>query len=492
MKRLNDYLSKLKGWPLFFIFLGAVLRSWGFWKALFGSDEALHMTRAVSVSRGLVDLFKLNNPSIALRNIFLPILQHNHPPFEFLLAIPGVPFQPREFSARLVFVLISIVFLPFVFLILEKIKNRKYALIFLILFSTSMYAVWWSRTITHDLLAIILGTFLGISIIYFYKKPDNRSLKYIFITQVLSLYIILDFAVYIPILALVVYRNRRKINSKKLLTYLFFSILALAVYHVPYILYSLLPTSSHSAGFNYYIYGKLGKDISVSSFMTNITNQINSFYVNFFRQSGVFPAWIFALLSLKLINKKTYLPIFFKIVAIYFLINMVFPTTLFFYKDFYGLILLLATEWLFVQKRFLNLILICVIAINLSGSLPIFKGVHNDIFNVYRYPDDLNKIGLYAKNCLTGNDSYISTISYWRTEYYFGRQPLPRINQGFSIHDVINNFIAGDLRNDIYLIHFREGDLNDEIVNQLRKISTKEVVINKDHAFLFKECTFSL
>lgn len=483
----------LKGLPLFFILIGIFLRTWNFSSALFASDEALHMTRAVSVSRGIVDLLKLDNPPIALRNIFLPILQHNHPPTEFLLSIPAVPFQPREFSARGIHLFVSILFMPAIYLLLLKIRNKKFALFFLALFSTSMFAVWWSRTISHDVLAIMQGILLGVSLIYFLKKPGNTSFFLMMLAFVGAMYIIMDFAVYLPILIFVSFRNRKFISRKNVIKSLLICAVILGIYYIPYIVYAFLPNSSHSSGFNYYLYGKLNKDLSIVALLQNIPLQLKAYYTNFFSQSGIFPAWIFALLSILYLRKKNkYIEIFASIIFIYFLINLFFPTTLFFYKDFYGLILLLSAEWLYSKKKLGYALLMVTIIINLYGSLPLFKGVHNYVFNTYLTNDNLDKIGLFSKNCLTGNESYVSTVDYWRTEYYFGRQPLPRLNSGFSIQETVAKFIEGQYRNDIYLIHFREGNFDEDTIRKLREIAKREIVIDKDHAFLFKNCAYEL
>ncbi len=494
-KSLLNYSKLLKGFPLIVISLGFLLRVWNFWAALFSSDEALHMTRAVSVARGSVDLLTLNNPSVALKNIFLPILQHNHPPIEFLLTIIAVPLYPREFWARLVYIVISTLFLPFIYLLLLRVINKKFALYFLVLFSTSMFSVWWSRTIGHDILAIIQGTLLGVTIIYFINKPSNRSFGYMLAAITAAFLIIIDFVYYIPLLAYISYRNRKFLTLAWVIKSLLISGLILGLYYIPYIAYSFLPTSSPSTGFNHYLYGNglLFKKNNVMEIIKAIPLQIKGFYTYFFSLSGVFPAWVFALFSITLIRKKKYISVFFYVMSIYLIINLLFPTTLFFYKDFYGLILILACEWLYSKKRLGYVLLIITILINLLGSRPLFKGVHNEIFNAYYKNDKLDKIGLYSKNCLSGDDSYISTMSSWRTEYYFGRPQLAGLNSGgYTIHDIISRFLEGYYQNDIYLIHYRTGDIDANTENKLHSIAKKEILFGADHAFLFKNCSYKI
>lgn len=488
-KRSTKSFTRL---PIFFIVIGIILRSWRFWILSFTGDEAAHMRKAVSVSRGLADLLTMSNPSVALQNIFLTIFQHNHPPLEFLLVLPSVPFEFREFYARSIYVIINILFLPFVYYLISKLRNKKIALYSLILFSTSMYLVWSSHLITHDSLVIIEGTLVGLAIIFFQKKPSGKSLFLLTSTLLLGFYTSIDFVLFLPVALFLVYKKRMNLDFTEVSKVGLFFIFVLSIFYLPYMLYAFLPNSPRIAGFNYYLKGKLNEIPTIFSIQLNFISALKSYYRDFFSKSGVFPVWVFAFLSIFISKKLKFINYLIATVLFFLFFNLIKYTTANFYMDFYGIIILLAAEWLVSKREIGKLFLVLTVIINLYGSLPLLRGDYSKSpLAILPSDDQLKEVGKIAKTCLTENETYLSTVDPWRTFYYFGRPVLPAIEGDkalWSPAQAARRYLQGDLRNEIFLIHFREGDFDQELVDGLKTIAKKEFIFKKDRLLLFKSC----
>lgn len=475
---------------LFFI-LGGLLRSWNFWTQTFSGDEAAQMRKAVSVARGIADLVLWKNPLLAFQNIFITILQHNHPPLEFLLLLPAVPFHPREFFARSIYVFINIIFLPISYWALFRLKLNRVGLFFLLLLSTSMYAIWSSQVMTRDSLVIMEGAAIGISMLYFLKKPGKFTLYFLFLMCSIALLTSPDMVLYALVSLILVWKKRSVIGFKNIFFSSVVPILIASLFYIPYILYAFSPGSPRVAGANYYFNGKLTSPSNNPLSLKTYHDAFFTFTTNFFSLSGVFPACIFALFSLLLIRKKKFILPFFIIIFLFLGINVFKITSAYFYMNFYGLMLLLSATWLGSTGRIGVFFLFVTVFINLMGGIPLLEGKHNPmLFSGLPKKDNIIASGTIAKKCLQRDESYISTDDPWRTFYYFGRPMLPSVEGGlWKATEATEAYLKGDLRNEVKLIHFRKGQFDQTLIDQLDRIKKQSFTFGDDFVYLFKTCS---
>src|SRR3990172_6195945 len=130
---------------IFLLLFSITARFWFFWQPSFSGDEAAHMSKAVSVARGVVDLVTFSNVQTAFKNTFFTIWEHNHAPLEFLILIPATVLEPREFWARFIHVFVNILTLISGYIFLKKVRGQRTALAFAVFFGTSIFVIWWSQ-----------------------------------------------------------------------------------------------------------------------------------------------------------------------------------------------------------------------------------------------------------------------------------------------------------------------------------------------------------
>ena len=231
-KILNFFFQKQVTEILLVILLfisSIILRFWFFWQPSFSGDEATYTTKAISIANGIVGLVNGSKIDIAFLNILRPILQHAHAPMEILILVPFVGLHPREFFLRLIYVLIGCLILIIAYLVLKKLRNQHVALAFLIMFGTSVYAIWWSQTAMYQSLSMAASIIISLSIINFYKNPSPKALLFLAISPALGLLVFPDFALFIPAILWLIYDKKVTLGSKTLfIRYL--SFLSLSVF----------------------------------------------------------------------------------------------------------------------------------------------------------------------------------------------------------------------------------------------------------------------
>lgn len=468
---------------VFIILLGGIFRYWGCGTHNFNGDESAHIRKAVSVARGMVDLFKGPARTTGWQNIYLTIMQHNHPPLEFLLLIPAVPFANREFYARFIYITINIVFLLFNYFLSRKIYGRKFALYLLILLSTSTYFIWASRFATHDSLSIIISTLIGLSVINLYKTDNlKQAITLLFFSLTLGLLSFVNFIFYLPFILLILIERFKGKNIKIFIIPTCFFIIINGLFYLPYIIYSFSLFAPSNAGFNYYL-GSKTKIISL-----DIIKNLQIFYRGFFSKSGVFPLWVFALIGGLTLTKYKFIKFFNGIIITLLVINLIKLTTLNFYMEFYGLMVIIAVLWLIKIKKAGKILLILGVVFALYGNINIIKGDYSKATApVIPATDKLKIIGEIAKKCLVNNESYISTAIPWRTFYYFGRPVLPEVEGGFwTPLQAVEQYTNGKLQNEVTLIHFSTGQLPISTIEKIRVY--KEYTFGDDHLLILKQC----
>ncbi len=333
---------------IFALFVGSFIRFWKFSEYSFTGDEAAHMRKAISFSRGIFDLIKLDNPSIAVKNIYYTILQHNHPPLEFLLAVPASVTNDREFYSRLIFVLLNCLFLLISFPLVSKVLNKKTALFFLISLSTSMYAVEVSQIITHDSLVIIEGVLIALAMMNLLNRKNVKSLNLLLLSLILGLFTSIDFVLFLPTILILIYNLRGSLTKREIIKSFLMFIIVLSSFYIQYILYAFFPSSPQKAGFNYYLH----RELSGNSLHLNIIAALKSYYNNFFAKNGVFPIWIFSIFAfIELGKRKKYILYLWSVILTFLVFNLITFTTANFYMDFYGLFLIMSTDWFVFRKK---------------------------------------------------------------------------------------------------------------------------------------------
>ncbi len=483
---------KILFWVLLLLIIGSIFRSWYFWTPSFRGDEAGNMIKAVRVARGLTDLFLLRQPDIALNNIFLPILQHNHPPLEFLILIPSVPFNPREFYARLIYILISIATIFFSYLALKKIKNKKFALYFLAIYSTSSYAIFLSQRVDY-FLNMVAGLLIGISILNFMSKPTKISFRLLNLSYCLSLLISIDYIFFIPAYIYQLYFYRKKIGAGLIFKELIIALTILSVFYIPYVFYSFKPDSPKNAGFNYYISSYLRNNnisSSYSNFISDFKTKADIFWVRFLRLPGVLTIWPFSILGIIFYRKNRYVLVLTLIVVTIILLEYPFVGCCTGYLNIYPLLIILAVLWLVVFKKAGLYILILIVIINAFSTLLSFKSGERPIgFNLITTEDNIQKIAKIAKNCLRDNETYISTDDSWRTQYYFGKGMLPDLEvENISDEQAVIKFLNNELPYNISFVHIGNNRVSQMNIKKLEAGSINTIAIGNDKLFIFKQC----
>ncbi len=105
--------------------------------------------------------------------------------------------------------------------------------------------------------------------------------------------------------------------------------------------------------------------------------------------------------------------------------------------------------------------------------------------------DSIKKAGQISKKCLTNNETYISTLDPWKTFYYFGRPMLPGVEgELWTPKKAIEMYNQGDFRNEVYLIHYTVGELDNNLEIELRKKASKEYRVKNHRVFVFKDCNY--
>lgn len=479
MLKNKRFLKTLVIFSLIFIIF--VPRFWYFWKLDFTGDEATHARKAVSVATGIKGLITFDNPTAALKNIYIPILEHNHPPLEFLILIPFGLVEPREFSARLVYIIFNCVVLISSYLFLRKYVEKKLSVYFFILFGTSVYVVWWSQTAIYVSLAIAAGAFMAIAMSYFYKLPSKVSLFYLCVTQAFGLLVFADFIFFLPANLWLIWEKRKLFEKSDFIKPLFLLFSTAGIFYFLYIGYSL-SGGPNSAGFNYVINQKLASSVDP---LKNLVGYWN----NFFGYPGVVVLLPFVLFSPFLSRKIRYIKYFYLTIFIYVAV-FVFksPTPFHYLASTFGMFLLLTSEVLKYFKMNGPIIIGFIILINSVSLFEIISGTHNPQLFDLKAPNNAGAISRIARACVVGdNETYISWDDPWKTAYYLGRNSTVEKDGTEARVETIREFLNGDLTN-IVLVDVKNDLIDEDTHRDLKKRSTKSISFDRETVYLFKNC----
>lgn len=467
---------------IFVIIFGIIFRFWFFWQPSFSGDEGEYVSKAVQIIRGTVDLVLGRNIDIAIQNIFLPILQHAHGPLEFLIVIPMVIFQPREFFVRLIFVVIGSIVLILSFLILKKLRSVSVATAFALTFGTSVYAIWWSQTAMYLSLSMAVSILVFLSILYFSKRPSRKTLILLFLSPAVGLLVFPDFALFLPAIIWAAYDKRNYLKVADLLFAGGIFLVIAGAYYFPWVIYSIISGNQH-VGFNHLLKAKLAARVDA-------VHNLQGFWSNFFSFPGVYTVWPFAILSIFLIKKVNYLK--------YVLLTVLLATLVYIFRAYipyyyfvsiFAPICILTSEWIASQKQLGRFILVTIFILNLFSVILLLKGEHNPlIFGQKGYQiDEAKQVGILAKKCILEDDeTYISTYPTGKAAYYFGRQSTAYYD-GSEVIPKMKQFLEGKADN-VKLIHYRKGLVDLELEKNLQNRALKVVNYNNEVVALFKNC----
>lgn len=470
--------------PMGIILLGILLRFWYFWKPSFSGDESEYVSKAVQVLRGIVDLTLGKNTNTLWQNIFLPFLQHAHGPLEFLIDIPIVVFQPREFFVRLIFVIISSVVLISSYSILKKLRGSSVSTAFVLTFGTSVYAIWWSQTAMYQSLSMAASIFVFLSIIYFLKKPTRKSLILLFVSPAVGLLVFPDFALFLPAIIWVIFDKRRFVKVSDLLIGGVLFLVIAGIYYFPWIIYSII-SGNQNVGFNYLFKAKLAAKVDV-------IGNLKGFWGNFFGFPGVFTVWPIAIFSIFLVKKVSYVKY---VLLTVFLATIVYIfrayTSYFYFVSIFAPICILASEWVASQKQFGRIILVTIFMLNLLSIALLLGGEHNPLIfgEKGHQSDEAKRVGLLAKKCiLKDNETFISTYPTGKSAYYFGRQSTAYYD-GSEMVPKMKLFLAGKADNVVFIHYGRDFFTNKDLEKQLRGKALRIIDYKDDVVLIYKDCS---
>lgn len=474
------------------LLIGSILRLAFFWQPSFTGDEANHMMKAVSVSRGISDFVLGREPNVALQNIIKPILEHNHPPLEFLVLLPAVPFQPREFSARFIYVFISLITLIAGFFVVHRYRGPHVALAFLALFSTSSFLVWFSQMITFGL-NLSGGVFISLGILSFTQTPNRKTLVFLILSQVFTLLVSVDFLLFVPIVLWVIISKRVYIKKFELIKICSIGILLLALYYFPYITYSFLPTSPKGAGFIHYkSYVTTDRGVQIGSYFNQGFGKfLLDKWQKIFSLPGVWTIWPWVILPLLASKKRpAYLKSLYLTLVIIAVVEIPTIPCCTVYLNLFGPLLLLAAEGIALVPRFSIIIIIMLATVQLVQSQPILRGIPNPITfqNWQKETDRIKEIGQLVKPCFKDDETYISTEDAWRTRYYFGRPMLPAVEYEMTTDELaVEQFLRGDLPQ-IAIIHIHAPLVSDKLLQELQVRAKHFRQFANHRVYFFKDC----
>lgn len=465
---------------VFLIAIGSLLRFWGFWRASFSGDEANFVSLGVSTTRGFVDLIVSDNKKVALENLFLPILREAHPPMEILISAPVLFLKPREFFVRLVYIILNLIFLVSAYLVLKKLRNRRVSIAYLLIMATSAYAVIWSKIAMYQSLGMIAGAMIVFSIIAHLQSPSKRSLTTMFVSFAVSLLVFADFPLALPAILWTVYSTRRQLTYRDVIASGCIGLFIAGLFYIPWIGYSTI-YGSRETGFNIYLGSKFKGEVDViDNFLT--------YWGNFFSFPGVITVWPFAILSLTYMRKIWYLKYASLTTILYVVVYLLKPSGAYwYYVSIFGIISLLAAEWIARSGKWFPVILAGVFVVNLIMIVPMLGSATRPFVDTTSQPDGIKVIGETAKRCITRDDeTYISTADYGRSTYYFGRPSFLYEDGAENRIKRMKWVLEGDER--IKMIHFVEDQISDELKVALRQQAVREVRHGRDVGLLFKVC----
>lgn len=466
----------------FLLLLVFLPRFWYFWTVDFTGDEAMHVKKAVSVARGARDLVNLDSPKVAFKNIYTPILEHNHPPLEFLIMIPFGLLEPREFFARLVYVVLGCFALIFSYLFAKNIFGKKLAGYYFIFYGTSAYAIWWSQTAIYVNLAIAAGVFITLSIVNFYLKPHKKSLLLLFISEAFGLLVFLDFIFFLPAVVWVIWDKRSFLKRSDFALPFILFFLTVGVFYLNYIIYALTVGPKY-AGFNYVLNSKIPAHAS-------IVNNIKGYFQNYFFYPGVVILLPFSALTVFFSEKYGYLKYLYPVVLIYiFVFVLKSPTPFHYLSSTYGILLVMAAIGMsHVNNRTRGAVIVLVILINFLGFWQVLAGYHNPQFIDSYAPNNSRAISTIAKRCVIfDNETYISSNDPWKTTYYFGRpSTIEKDGTGARVA-TIDDFLNGKLE-EVVMIHVGNALISNEEHNKLAKKAHARYEFDRETVYIFKNC----
>lgn len=467
---------------LLLLLITFVPRFWNFWTIDFTGDEATHVKKAVTVAVGFKNLATLDNVSTALKNIYIPILEHNHPPLEFLILIPFGLIEPREFFARLVYVVLGSLALILSYFFTRNIFDKRLAGYFFIFFGTSAYAIWWSQTAIYINFAIAFGVFITLSIVNFYKNPSHKSLLFLALSEAFGLYVFLDFIFYLPSIIWLIWNKRRLLKKNDLVLPIVTFLILTSIFYAPYLTYSLLG-GPQFAGFNYVLNDKLAAS-------PDVLRNLKGYWNNFIAYPGVFILFPFVFLALSFVKKLRYFKYLFLVIIIYFSVFILkSPTPFHYLASTLGIFLILASEGIdLIKPQLRAFVVIFIITVNFIGFHKIFTGQHNPQLFDDKSPNNAKAISTIAKKCVTLDDeTYISTDDPWKTGYYFGRHSTVEKDGVEARIETIEEFLNGKLTN-IVLVHIRKDLVDQSIQSSLKAKAVTFQDFNDEVVYLYKEC----
>ena len=480
MLKDNRFLRFLLIWLLLLVVF--IPRFWNFWTVDFTGDEAAHVRKAVSVATGVRDFIKLDNLQVAFKNIYTPIMEHNHPPLEFLILIPFGLLEPKEYFARLVYILIGTFALIFSYFFAKNIFGKKTAGYFFIFYGTSAYAIWWVQTAIYINLAISAGVFITLSIVNFYFKPDRKSLLLLFGSEAFGLLVFHDFIFFLPAVVWIIWDKRSFLKRTDFTMPVILFFLTAGVFYLNHIIYAFTVGPKY-AGFNYVLDSKIPAQ-------ANIVTNLKGYWRNFFSYPGVVILLPFSALFLFFSEKHKYYKYFCSVLLIYiFVFVLKSPTPFHYFSSTYGILLLMAAIGIsHMGSRIRPAVIAIVMLINLLGFWRVFGGIHNPQFIDSFAPNNAEGISKIAKKCVVSdNETYISSDDPWKTAYYFGRpSTVERDGTGARIA-TIGDFLAGRL-DEVVLIHVGDNLITREEHEKLSLRAHSKFLFDRETVYIFKNC----
>lgn len=458
---------------------------WFFWQPPFSGDEANQTLKALRIANGLKNLFLFKELPVTFRNIYEPILQHNHPPFEFLIFVPFLAFQPREFFLRLSSILVNVGLLAYTFYTLKQLRTKFVAICFLILYGTSLWSIWWGQSGTV-ILNLVASLLISLTILFFCEKPSNKSLLYLSLASTFSLLVSVDFIQVIPFSLLAIFHYRDFTSKSGRMRSLLVFLLIVSLFYIPWIIYSFL-SGPPGAGFNYYIHGRLQRQ-------STIFINLQILWEHAFSYPGYITVWPFALLAFFLWKKVRYVKYVFLATFSYVLLFITLGSGINWYANIFSMLCILTAELIASLRKAGWILILTILVVNILSLKQLFiEGKHNPLMFDNSRNNNISHISYIAKKCFKYDDeTYLTTLDPVTAEYYFGR---PTLFSGRGMRErleLINLFDKNNavLKKSVKFIIYQEGQVNSKLEKSLKRHAIRFVDSGFYILLFFKDCQY--
>lgn len=371
------------------------------------------------------------------------------------------------------------------YLVTKKETSNKVAFVVGLFLSSSSLLIGWGRWLDVPIIEVFFAGLLAYTLYLFSKYKTKFYFYRLMIIYTLSLFTIISFYIYLPLIIYYVIKSWKKLNLKTRLKGLLIPISTAGLFYLVWFFITLFYLWGN-LGLNYVLFNRLK--------MAGTLGGTFKYFINNFLLDINIILWIpFILFGLRLFRKDKLVQIstlycLFYIIC-FFILRSEAP---YLYHIYLPLIFIGIKGFNFINKKIIFIIFTILSIINILLTIFLLKGRSNfsDLTWSFSYQkNSLKEIGLIIRSCLEAQDRYLTDEDYYITDYYFNRRyPTESDNGKWGIEKAIFKYKDLNVKAIVLSKSYLESYPNIKSYLMENSVMQKLFFDNKT-LFLMKKCS---